>query len=231
MKGVTILITLITIALVFGCKHTPPEKQLNNTPTGGTSNPCDSDTVYFVNDILPILSSSCAYAGCHDAASKQDGVQLTDYLKIITTGKVKPKDPADSEIYEVITETDPDKIMPPPPASPLSKEQIEKIAKWIEQGAKNNQCSDCDTSNVTYTNTVSTILSNNCIGCHSSSNASGSIILDSYTTVKAQVDNGKLNGVINHLPNYKPMPPSGVKLTECDLRSIDIWIQNGALND
>lgn len=224
-------LVLFVVTVFFGCKHSPPEKQINQNPTGGIDNPCDPDTVYFVNDVLPLLTSSCAYAGCHDAASRQDGVNLSTYATILASADVEPGSPRRSDLYEVITENDPDKVMPPPPASKLTQEQIDKIAKWIEQGAKNNQCADCDTTNVKYSTHIRKILSNNCIGCHSASNSSGGINLSNYSNVKAEVDNAKLTGVINHLPGFKPMPPSGVKLNECDLHAVEIWIKNGALND
>jgi hypothetical protein len=100
--------TLITMSLAFNaCQHDPEDiidpgpdpndTTDNDTPVGIT---CDPDTVYFVNTILPLLQSSCGVTGCHDAASAQDGVVLTDYASIIATGKIKPGDPSDSELYE-----------------------------------------------------------------------------------------------------------------------------------
>ncbi|MCF8309705.1 MAG: hypothetical protein K9I68_11910 [Bacteroidales bacterium] len=48
--------------------------------------------------------------------------------------------PENSEIYERITETEEDDRMPPPPNERLSQEKIDKIRKWIKQGAKNSEC-------------------------------------------------------------------------------------------
>ena len=53
-----------------------------NTPTGV---PCDPDSVYFDNQVLPILVSNCAKPGCHDAASHQDGVVLSSYASLMST--------------------------------------------------------------------------------------------------------------------------------------------------
>src|SRR5205807_4606091 len=52
--------------------------------------------------------------------------------KVLAPGK-----PGQSELYKRIVSTDPDEKMPPAKANkPLSKEQIEVLRRWIEQGAK-----------------------------------------------------------------------------------------------
>jgi hypothetical protein len=140
-----ISIFLVSVLLgVQGCKHYPNELPLPNTDTTQNTNQdstrrCDPDSVYFQNTILPLVTSSCAYSGCHDAASRQDGIILNNYLNIIAYGEIKAGDPNESKIYDVITESRPDKIMPPPPNSPLTPEQIALISKWISQGALDNK--------------------------------------------------------------------------------------------
>ena len=84
-----------------------------------SGNSCSIDSVYFVNDVLPILTTNCAYAGCHNTTSAADGVKLNNYANIINTGKVKPYEASESDLYEAITETKADKIMPRPPAPRL----------------------------------------------------------------------------------------------------------------
>ena len=88
----------------------------------------------------------------------------------------------------------------------------------------------CDLENVTYKQTVAPIISNQCLSCHNSNNASGGISLEGYENVKKQVDNGKLLGTIKHLPGYKPMPEGG-KLDDCTILKIETWINNGALDN
>ena len=117
MKKTLILIsvTFISVLILQNCKHEIPERTpVDNTGGNDTipvvkSDTCSPDTVYFVNDILPIIISNCAQSGCHDADAREDGVQLTDYDNIIETGKVEPGDPNDSELYEVLVESDPKK--------------------------------------------------------------------------------------------------------------------------
>lgn len=231
----------ILIAFVQSCKHEPLAP--NPTPgggagggtgggTGGGNTTCSPDTAYFQQQVLPIFISNCALSGCHDAATRQKGVQLTDYNSIMTTGGVRAGRPGDSDIWEKITETDPTEIMPPRPRNPLTQEQKNIINKWIMQGAKNNSCqpSSCDTTNVTYSVTIKNIVTNKCQGCHSGTAASGGIDLSTYAGVKAKVTDGRLWGAVNHMPGFSPMPKGGTKLSDCELTQIKKWIDAGAIN-
>jgi len=109
--------------------------------------PCDPQVIYFNQDVLPILNSNCAFSGCHDAASAEDGVILESYEDVIATADVEPFNLDDSEIYEVLVDDDLDDRMPPPPTAALSSDQIQIIAQWILQGGENLECdpalSDC----------------------------------------------------------------------------------------
>ena len=90
---------------------------------------------------------------------------------------------------------------------------------------------ECDTSNVTYSGTVSPIISDNCISCHGSTFPQGGVILDNYDDLKTHVDNGRFWGAINHEAGYSPMPQNLPKLPQCELDKIKTWIDNGAIND
>jgi mono/diheme cytochrome c family protein len=221
---------LIAFLSLESCKHeaTVVPAPIPSEDTTSTQK-CDPDSVYFENQIAPLISSSCAYAGCHDAATGQDGVVLDNYRNIITTGEITLGDPSESKLYKVMTSTDPNKVMPPPPNTKLSTDQLALISAWISQGAKNNKCDDCDSSNVTYGVQVTAIM-NNCVSCHNASNPSGNIRLDNYTNVKTQVDNGKLKGSIENTAGFSPMPQGG-KISDCNIAIINKWISEGALNN
>ena len=90
---------------------------------------------------------------------------------------------------------------------------------------------ECDTTNVTYNATIAPIMNNSCNGCHSSSAPSANVITDTYEGVKVIAENGKLWGTLNHEQGYSPMPKGFPKLNDCDLTKINIWLNNGALND
>ena len=185
----------------------------------------------FQNTILPLLVSNCAQSGCHDFASHQDGIIIEDYQTIISSDIVTPFDLGDSEMFEVITETDLDKIMPPPPEAPLNNEQISLIAQWINQGAQNNGCTQCDTSNVTFSMTIKPIIDLKCKGCHSGALPSGGVNLENHMDVFTVAMSGQLINVIDHSAGYPAMPPSGGKIPQCEIDQIQIWINNGALNN
>lgn len=93
------------------------------------------------------------------------------------------------------------------------------------------QIGGCDTTNVTYSATISTIMSSNCNSCHSGSAAQAGIKTDNYTDLKTIADNGKLWGAVNHETGFSPMPKDRPQLSDCDLSKIRIWIDNGSLNN
>lgn len=225
------------------CKHFPVDIVDDNPtdtippppPDDTTGVPCDPNVVYFDQQVLPILISNCAMSGCHDAASHQDGVVLESYESVMNTADIKPFDLGDSELYEVITENDPDKQMPPPPNSALNADQIALIAKWIQQGAKDLDCNPdaggCDTSNVTFSAYVFPVMQNYCLGCHNGYGASGGINLNAYQDVKTVALDGRLYGVITHATGYSPMPQNSAKLSDCRIAKIKAWIDAGAPNN
>lgn len=244
------LFTIVVSLLIWAssCVHDPilPIGGGPGDPTDTVTNPidttiqnihlCDPDTVYFERDVLPLLISNCAKSGCHDAASAQDGVVLTNYESVMRTGEISPFSLGESDLYKAITETDNEDIMPPLPNTALSQAQIDLIGKWISQGAKNLTCSDsanseCNTSNVTYSGMVQPLMAKYCTGCHSGTTPSGSISLDSHTGVAAMANNGKLYGAIDHRTGFSAMPKGGNKLPACDIAKVKAWIDGGANNN
>lgn len=234
---------LFTLLIPFSaCKHEPilPDDMPQDTIDTDTlviNNPCDPDSVYFEKDILPLLLSNCAFTGCHNTATDDnEEVVLTSYSKVVNSADVKAYDLNDSELYEVITENDNDKIMPPPPYAPLSNEQIALIAKWIQQGAKNNSCDDtltsgCATDNITYGAIVRPILQGHCTGCHSGTSPSSGIALSTYNQVALIALDGSLNAVITHAAGFIPMPFNQPALSACKIAQIQAWIAAGAPNN
>lgn len=220
------------LLLMAACKHDPivPGGKANpNAPVVNTQG-CNADTVYFENDILPFLISNCAMSGCHDAQTRAEGINLTTYAGVISGGEVQPGNPNSSDLYKVLVETRLDKRMPPPPASALPADKIAMVRKWIEQGAKNNACSDtsaCDTLNMGFAAKIQPILQANCVGCHSASNPSAGINLTTLAGVQAVASNGKLLGSISKSSGFVPMPPAGNGLSSCHINQVKAWINQG----
>lgn len=201
--------------------------------------PLNYDTICFNQNILPILLSSCGKAGCHDAASHEGDYVLTSYSTLRQNSEaIVPYNLNESKVYKVITETDPGDVMPPPPNSPLTSEQKELFSTWITQGALNSDCpwTACDTiNNISFSQQVWPIVQNNCLGCHSASSPSGGVDLSNYTQVKYYAEtlrNGTpiLTGSLRQNPGFVPMPPSGM-LSTCQLRTFELWITQGVLDN
>lgn len=89
----------------------------------------------------------------------------------------------------------------------------------------------CDTTNVSYSQTVKPILNDHCIACHNSNGASGDINLSSHAGVSHAAASGKLYGAIAHLGGYEAMPKGGNKLADCDIQKIKAWIDAGTPNN
>lgn len=225
-------IIVSTLLLYYSCKHDPDPFVITDPidTTGNNTNGCSPDTVYFVQQVLPLFQSSCAMSGCHDAGTAKEGIVLDSYANIIATGGIKVSDPTSSKIYEAMTESDPEDRMPPPPAAPITSAQLTLISKWIGQGAKNNSCiaSGCDTTDVKYSTHIKPLIMNSCQGCHSGAAPGGGIELATYNGVKAIADNGQFIGAISHLTGYSAMPKNGNKLSDCQIKMVNIWINQGA---
>lgn len=245
------LIYCTLIFLLIACRHEIAELNpsyqaastdttKNTNPGGGTTiidtskqaNACSPDSVYFASQFFPLIQSSCAMSGCHDAITRADGVVLTDYTNIMKV--VKAGDPLNSKLYKSLIDTDPGDRMPMLPVPPFTQTQIALVYKWIQQGAKNNACSNvvtsaCVTTNMSFATNVLPIFASNCNGCHNATAPAGGINLTTYNGVKAA--SARIVGSIAHTAGYIPMPSSTTKLGACDINKITAWISQGTLNN
>jgi len=100
-----------------------------------------SEPISFNRDIRPILSNKCFF--CHGPSEKSRKAELR---LDIEEEAFKEKDGfaafvrkslEDSEAWYRITSDDPEEVMPPPKfKKELTKDEVNKIKQWIEQGAK-----------------------------------------------------------------------------------------------
>ena len=92
--------------------------------------------------------------------------------------------------------------------------------------------SACDTTNVTFSGTIVTILSDNCYSCHSNSTAANSgnnIHLENYADVASYAP--RIQGSIKHTGSYSAMPKNGGMIKACSIAQFDIWIRKGMPNN
>jgi hypothetical protein len=86
----------------------------------------------------------------------------------------------------------------------------------------------CDTTNVTWNSKISAIMAKNCVMCHGPEIQSNGVRHDSYASELIVVNDGRLRGVVNHLDGYAKMPKDRGMLPDCELKLINIWLDNGA---
>lgn len=234
---VSLAFAVLCTVVVLACQHKgnnpAPATTTGNNNGGNNGGGSNVDTgICFTRDILPIFVSNCAKAGCHDAISKMEGYQFTDYNTIVAKNFVAGNANA-TELYEKITEDKPDKIMPPLPSSPLTAAQIALIRRWINEGAKNtSNCGTlCDTNKIAYATNIQPIFDKYCKGCHSGGAAPKGILLDTYVGVTAAANSSSLLGAMKHSAGFTPMPQGGAKLSNCEIRQVEKWIEAGKLNN
>lgn len=91
--------------------------------------------------------------------------------------------------------------------------------------------SDCNTDNVSFSQTISPIINNNCVSCHNGIDGSGGISLANYTEIVAVANSGKLLGTIKHESGYQAMPQGNSALSDCSISQVEAWIQQGTPNN
>jgi len=221
MKKITGIV-LVTIIGFIGCVSDPI------LPDIAPGDPCPPGVINFNREILPLIASGCAFSGCHDAATAEEDVILDSYANIMK--EVKAGKPDQSALYTYLIAPI-DDIMPPPPYSAFTQPQIDLVKEWILQGAMDVDCGQCDTSNVSFINTIYPIVQNQCQLCHNDSRQDGNLNLANYDLIKENVLTGKFMGSINHDAGISPMPPTGIKMDQCAIDQLNIWINEGMPNN
>lgn len=111
-------------------------------PTPGTpqSNATAKDTqqIDFVREIQPILRESCFE--CHAGTTEEGDLNLGIKSKVFpggdSSGVIVPGNSTDSLLMQLVSGDDEDRMMPPEGHSPLTKQQIRLLRRWIDQGAE-----------------------------------------------------------------------------------------------
>lgn len=87
------------------------------------ANDCSTGNISFAADVQPLIQTSCAIAGCHDAGSGNKGGPFTNYTQI--------KNKAATIKGQVTSGA-------MPQGSSLTAAQIQLISCWVDSGALNN---------------------------------------------------------------------------------------------
>ncbi|WP_045688482.1 hypothetical protein [Hymenobacter sp. AT01-02] len=84
---------------------------------------------------------------------------------------------------------------------------------------------------VSYSASISPLLTQNCRSCHNSVLVTGSVNLEDFSVIQKYIRSGELMGNVKHLPGYNPMPQGGKKLSDCDIELLQKWVDAGAPNN
>lgn len=229
------LVLFFTVG-VGGCKHQPDEF-VPLDPIGGgglscewtavpsTPANCDPGTIYFEQQVMPVIMRSCALPSpnnpeltCHNVTVDGDNdLNFTNFNNIVEES---------DDIADVIADNDPDDHMPPPGEEQLTAQEIALIQQWISQGANLNSCLDCDTASYTYSGTIAPMVSLYCGGgCHAGATPSAALDLTNPIVLK---DNAARAWLAISGCTEPSMPPVGPSLSDCQLQQYYNWLLAGA---
>jgi hypothetical protein len=236
LKTVNIVfLSALLTAMLFACKHEPDAVTVSPPVS---LPPCDTNPnkVYFVNDVMPYINSTCAVPGCHDNKGPAAFIDLSNYNAIMNSkvkGKniVQPGDPLNSKLCRVLYLLD---LIPMPPLFnyQLPQKGKENIVRWVRDSARNTACDGrCDTINYTFRKDIAPLINKYCTGCHFGSYNAGNVLLSNYREIKSMVDSNKLYQSITATEGVKKMPTGIVSMQPCEVIQIRKWIEEGALNN
>ncbi|MBI83436.1 MAG: hypothetical protein CMJ81_09590 [Planctomycetaceae bacterium] len=108
------------------------------TPLAGAQS---DEPVHFASEIRPILSDQCFECHGPDRAARQAGLRFDLPEGLFAPAEsdhvpITPGQPELSELLQRVISDDPDLRMPPPETgAPLKPDQVDRLRRWIQQGA------------------------------------------------------------------------------------------------
>ena len=97
-----------------------------------------------------------------------------------------------------------------------------------------NLCITEKTDSISFELHILPILETNCFGCHNEANANSKgsgYEFDTYTEISNFTKNGLILPQVKHESGATPMPYNKTKLDECSINTLQIWIEQGSLNN
>lgn len=125
MKKTKKILALMAMALITqSCYYDNKEDLYQNIG----NNDCDTTTVTYSGTIEAIITTNCAVSGCHVSPNAQSNLDLSQFADVQSIA-------LNDELVGRITGT-PGPLMPP--GQKLPPCDIQKIQKWVADGAPNN---------------------------------------------------------------------------------------------
>lgn len=214
----------------YSCKHEPfVNENYEMVSPEYPNDTCDDNLVYF-NEVK-IVFDGCAISGCHDAIPTAK-FSLLSYADVV--GNLLEENDSsnwsESELYKVLVKNanDGDKRMPPPPMAALDTSTIELLKVWVQQGATEDNCGECDTLAVGYTNKIENLITVACKSCHNGRSTSLSIDFSNYNLAVTNAVN-MLERMERNEGGNGFMPNNGFK-NDCNIELMRSWINNNYPN-
>lgn len=92
-----------------------------------------------------------------------------------------------------------------------------------------NTTVSCDSIAASFSQDILPLINSKCSPCHVDGNASGGHTWTNYDEVFA--DKNLILSAINHEPSTSNMPQGRDKLSDENIRLVECWIENGALDN
>ncbi len=105
-----LILTIAVVQLLYGSAH----------------------AIDFAHDVAPILRKHCVK--CHGGAEAEGGFSINTRALFLESDAARPGSSAESRFIELIRSTDDDERMPPKDLPPLSPEETETLAEWVDEG-------------------------------------------------------------------------------------------------
>jgi len=96
---------------------------------------------------------------------------------------------------------------------------------------KDDPTPDCITEKMSFSNDITPIMNQNCnvSGCHDNVTVAAGIRLDTFPGIHDNAD--KIVLTINHSNGVSAMPDNADKLSDCDIKKIEAWVNQGKKNN
>ena len=202
--------------------------------------------VDYERDVEPILQANCL--SCHTSEAPQSGLVMESIESMLKGGEksgpsILAGDSASSPLVRHLR----GKLEPRMPigGDPLPEEQIELIARWIDQmkaasaSARNgaSQSADLSSSTHEFQSSIKPLLEKNCLACHSSQIHQSGLVLETQASL---LKGGAIQGpaiiagkshespLIQRLRGTRApqMPMNGQPLSEEQIQLIAQWIDH-----
>lgn len=233
---------LSAIVIVGSCIHeipTPLEGGTSGTGTGTTTSNnggtlgCNPDSVYFEQQVLPIVTSLCGKSGCHGTIQRHE-FQLVYSTKSESYNAISSRFSTSSRLARALNEMAGQRVSG---YSAPSSDQLAVLQKWIAQGKPNNSCNGCDATQFAFNANVAPLFKFYCAGCHPAPGSTSIPNLTTYAAIQTELKNnpGRLLASIQWTAPYNTsttkMPQGSSQLSQCELDVIRKWVEAGAPNN